>query len=134
MPAFDPALRNREDIDRFGTGEFLSKTEMLEMVEYVLRLSGQPHVAAKAERAAYLFQDNAKGNCFDCHGRDGSGRATFGATDLTRRELYLYGSDRESILESIAAGRRGTMPPFEGTLSPAQIKAVSVFVFSHAEQ
>jgi cytochrome c oxidase cbb3-type subunit 3 len=57
---------------------------------------------------------------------------TIGSTNLTQKELYLYGSDRASILESINKGRHGVMPAFEGKLSSAEIKAVSVFVFSRA--
>jgi mono/diheme cytochrome c family protein len=46
--------------------------------------------------------------------------------------LYLYGSDRASILESIVKGRHGTMPAFDDKLKPEELKAVSVFVFSRA--
>src|SRR5262249_3157637 len=44
----------------------------------------------------------------------------------------LYGSDRAAIRESLVKGRHGKMPAFEGVLKPEEIKAVSVFVFSHA--
>lgn len=132
MLAFDPKFRNQNDIEEFGTKAYLSNAEITDMTEYVLLLSGQPHDSAKAARAAPLFQDNTKGNCFDCHGRDGKGVAAFGSTDLTRKELYLYGSDRASITESIVKGRRGVMPAFDGVLKPEEIKAVSVYVFRHA--
>ena len=100
------------------------------MVEYVLKLGGQPADTTKAARGAVLFQDNATGNCFDCHGEDGTGIVAFGAT--TRTKLYLYGSDRASILESINKGRVGVMPAFDARLKPEEIKAVVVYVFSHA--
>jgi cytochrome c oxidase cbb3-type subunit 3 len=99
-----------------------------------MKLGGQPSDAARAARGAVLFQDNAKGNCFDCHGEDGTGILAFGSTDLTRPNLYLFGSDRASIVESITRGRRGVMPAFEGMLKPEEIKAVSVFVFSRAKK
>jgi cytochrome c oxidase cbb3-type subunit III len=132
MLAYDPKFRNQHDVEDFGTKAYLSEAEISDMAEYVLLLSGQPHDAAKAVRAAPLFQDNAKGNCFDCHGREGKGVATFGSTDLTRKDLYLFGSDRASIVESIVKGRVGVMPAFDGVLKPEQIKAVSVYVFRHA--
>jgi hypothetical protein len=44
--------------------------------------------------------------------------------------LYLYGSDRASILRSINRGRRGTMPGFDDKLKREEIKAVSVYVLS----
>ena len=104
--------------------------QFLDIREWII--SGQPHDAAKAARAAPLFQDNTKGNCFDCHGRKGSGIATFGSTDLTNPNLYLYGADRAAILESITKGRHGMMTSFGDTLKPEELKAVAVFVFSHA--
>jgi cytochrome c oxidase cbb3-type subunit 3 len=132
MLAYDPQYRTAEDTKDFGDAEFLKPTEIDDVVEYVLQLSGQPANRAKAARGKALFHNNAKGNCFDCHGSDARGIDTFGSTNLTKRNLYLYGSDRESIRESIVKGRHGTMPAFDGMLKPEEIKAVSVFVFSHA--
>ena len=66
------------------------------------------------------------------HLPDGHGELTIGSTNLTEKGLYLYGSDRASIVESINKGRHGVMPSFDGKLSAAEIKAVSVFVFSRA--
>ena len=75
-------------------------------------------LAAKAARGGILFQDGAKGNCYDCHGEDATGIDALGSTNLTRKDLYLYGADRASILESIVHGRRGVMPDFDGKLKP----------------
>lgn len=132
MLAFDPKHRTAHDTEEFGSAAFLSPAQIKDMVEYVLQLGGQPHDAAMAERAAPLFQDNTKGNCFDCHGRLGRGIATFGSTDLTQPSQYLFGSSREAITESITRGRRGVMPAFEAVLKPEELKAVSVYVFRHA--
>jgi cytochrome c oxidase cbb3-type subunit 3 len=46
--------------------------------------------------------------------------------------LYLYGSDRAAILESITKGRHGVMPGFDGKLKQEEIKAVAVYVFARA--
>jgi len=72
------------------------------------------------------------GNCNDCHENDGVGNLALGSTNLTRPELYLYGSDRASILESIVRGRRGTMPAFDGQLKPEEIKAVAIYIYYRA--
>jgi cytochrome c oxidase cbb3-type subunit 3 len=85
-----------------------------------------------AARGDKLFHDGSKGNCFDCHGADGTGSDPIGSTNLTQTRLYLYGSDRASILQSINRGRRGLMPAFDGKLKPEEIKAVSVYVLSRA--
>jgi len=132
MLAYDPQYRNEEDKKDFGDGWFLTLDEIDDVVEYVLEISGRPSDKARAARGGVLFQDGAKGNCYDCHGEDGAGIDTFGSTNLTRPDLYLYGADRASIRESIVKGRRGVMPAFEGVLKPEEIKAVSVYVFTRA--
>ena len=132
MLAYDPQYRNKDDIDDYGSGRFLTDEELGDVVEYVLEISGQQHDAARAANGGVLFQDGAKGNCYDCHGKDATGIDVLGSTNLTRKELYLYGADRASIFESITRGRRGVMPDFDGKLKPEEIKAVSVFTFSRA--
>ncbi len=134
MLAFDPKYRTDDDTKEFGDKAFLTPDEIEDVVEYVLQISGRPADAARAARGDALFHDGSKGNCFDCHGVDGTGYDPIGSTNLTRPDLYLWGSDRASILESIVKGRRGFMPAFEDTLKPEEIKAVSVFVFSHARR
>jgi cytochrome c oxidase cbb3-type subunit III len=134
MLAYDPRFRTEEDTKEFGDKAFLTPAEIEDVVEYVLNLGGQKADAARAVRGEVLFQDGAKGNCFDCHGVDGTGSDPIGSTNLTRPDLYLWGSDRAAILESVIKGRRGLMPAFEDTLKPEEIKAVSIFVFSHARK
>jgi cytochrome c oxidase cbb3-type subunit 3 len=132
MIAFDPKYRTKDDTEDFGDKKFLTDEQIDEVVEYVLQLGGQQHDRDKAARGDVLFHDNRLGNCFDCHGDDGAGIDTFGSSNLTRRDLYLYGSDRASILESVVKGRHGSMPAFDGVLKPEELKAVSVFVFTRA--
>jgi len=131
MVAYLPENRNEHDTKAYGNQRFLTDQEIDEVVEYVMQISGQ-QVAdrAKAERGRVLFLDRA--NCFDCHGDDGTGNPALGSSNLTKPELYLFGSDRATVLESVLHGRRGTMPGFEGKLKPEEIKAVSVFVFWRA--
>jgi cytochrome c oxidase cbb3-type subunit 3 len=132
MLAYDPKFRNEEDTKDYGDTEYLTPAEIDDVVEYVLQLSGQRADRTKATRGRALFNNNAKGNCVDCHDKDGRGIETFGSSNLRKKELYLYGSDRASIRESLVKGRHGKMPAFDGALKPEEIKAVSVFVFSHA--
>ena len=133
MLAFNPQYRTTDDTKDYGTAEYLNAVEIDDVAEYVLQLGGQKFDAAKAARGKALFFNNAKGNCFDCHGEDGTGIDTIGSTDLTKTRLYLYGSDRASIVESITKGRHGFMPAFDDKLKPEEIKAVSVYVFSRAD-
>ena len=133
MVAYLPEFRNDHDKEAYGTERFLSDEQIDEVAEYVMQISGQTVAdQGKADRGRALFMDTA--NCFDCHGDDGTGNEAFGSTNLTKPELYLFGSDRAKIVETIVQGRRGTMPGFEGRLRPEEIKAVSVYVFSRAEK
>ena len=134
MLAFDPQYRNEHDLGDYGRIKTVSDEEIADMAEYVLQLSAQEHDPARAAKGKDLFLDNAKGNCFDCHTEEGTGIPALGSTDLTRKELSLFGSDRASIIESITKGRRAVMPAFEGQLTPLELKAVSVWVFSHARK
>jgi mono/diheme cytochrome c family protein len=132
MLAYDPQYRNKQDTEDFGDAKFLTDDEINDVVEYVLQIGGQQADGAKASHGETLFHDNTKGNCADCHGDGGTGIDTFGSTNLTKLYLYLWGSDRASIHESIVKGRRGVMPAFEDKLKSEELKAVSVFVFTHA--
>jgi cytochrome c oxidase cbb3-type subunit 3 len=134
MLAFDPQFRNEHDVGDFGKIKTVTAEEIDDLAEYVLKISGQQADPAKADRGMALFLDNAKGNCFDCHTEEATGNPALGSTDLTKKELYLYGSDKASIVESITKGRRGVMPGFDGMLKPEELKAVSVFVFSSARK
>jgi cytochrome c oxidase cbb3-type subunit 3 len=134
MLAYDPKFRTEDDTKEFGNKAFLTPREIEDVVEYVLHISGRQSDTARAALGEVLFHDGSRGNCFDCHGADGTGSDPIGSTNLTRPELYLWGADRASILESVVKGRRGVMPAFQDTLKPEEIKAVSVFVFSHARR
>ena len=132
MLAFDPQYRSEHDLGDYGTIKTVDTADIDALAEYVLELTGQQHDAAKAAKGKDLFLDNAKGNCFDCHTEEATGNPALGSANLTRKETFLYGSDKASIVESITKGRRGIMPAFGKTLKPEELKAVSVFVFSRA--
>ena len=132
MVAFDPQFRHEEDRAVYGGRRFLTDGEVDDVVEYVLKISGQQADEAKATRGDELFHDGTRGNCNDCHENDGVGNLALGSTNLTKPELYLYGTDRAAISESILKGRRGTMPAFDGQLKPEEIKAVAVYIYYRA--
>ena len=132
MLAFDPQYRNQHDLEDYGRIKTITPDEIDDLAEYVLQLTGQPANAAKSAHGKELFLDNAKGNCFDCHEEDATGNPALGSTNLTRKDLFLYGSDKASIVESITKGRRGLMPEFGDKLKPEELHAVSVYVFSQA--
>jgi cytochrome c oxidase cbb3-type subunit 3 len=132
MLAFDPQYRNQHDLEDYGRIKTVTPDEIDALAEYVLQISGQQANPAKAAQGKNLFLDNAKGNCFDCHQEDATGNPALGSTNLTRKELFLFGSDKASIVESITKGRRGVMPEFGDKLKPEELHAVSVYVFTQA--
>jgi cytochrome c oxidase cbb3-type subunit 3 len=64
-------------------------------------------------------------DCAQCHGADARGR--YGFPDLTDAD-WLYGGAPEQIAQSIAHGRNGAMPAWEGALGDAGVAEVVAFV------
>ena len=126
MPSFG-GLRPKQE----GGYPTLRERQIADLTEYLVSLQGQKYDAAAAARGKGLFGKG--GGCFDCHGMDAKGDPSIGSTDLSSPK-YLYGSDRGSIAASIRAGRGGTMASFEEKLTPAQIKAVSDYLFTAWQQ
>lgn len=68
-----------------------------------------------------------KRKCAACHGSDGAGRTRFAENrpwaDLTDGR-WRHGPGRDALRKLVAEGDpSSTMPPFEGTLTPAEIDA-----------
>ncbi len=123
-------IRNTTDADarysempKFGADELLDATQIGDVVEYVLQLSGQEHDAAKATAGQQVFVDN----CAACHLEDGSGDRAQGAPAL-KDAIWLYGGSREAITESVTYARFGVMPDWNERLTEDQIRAVAFYV------
>jgi cytochrome c oxidase cbb3-type subunit 3 len=104
-------------------GTALGDGGVADMAQYVLSLSGAPHDAAAAARAAPQFQTF----CIACHGGDGKGNPALGAPNLTN-DLWLYGDNANTIAFTIRHGRSGTMPSFATTLGEDRIAIVAAYV------
>lgn len=78
---------------------------------------------------------NAKGkevfaaNCASCHGDKGEGNTGVGAPQLNN-DIWLYGGDHATIVQTITYGRAGVMPAWEGRLNDSTIKQLAVYVHS----
>jgi cytochrome c oxidase cbb3-type subunit 3 len=107
----------------FGKDELLEKTEIAQVVEHVLAISGQQHDAAMAETGAVLFEEN----CAACHGENGGGVVEMGAPNLADA-IWLYGGDRDAITYTINNARAGMMPAWLGRITDAQVKQVALYV------
>jgi cytochrome c oxidase cbb3-type subunit 3 len=111
------------DMPRFGVDGLLAREEIEDVAEYVLSLSDGAADAAAAERGQPLFEEN----CAACHGAAGGGGREFGAPRLNDR-IWLYGGDKESVVESISNARGGVMPAWTTRLDEAAIKQLAIYV------
>jgi cytochrome c oxidase cbb3-type subunit 3 len=110
----------------FGRDGILKKEEIVTVANYVRSLSGlstAPGYDAAAGKK--IFAEN----CAACHGDGGKGNQELGAPNLTD-QIWLYGSDEATIIETITNGRAGVMPAWTGRLDPVTIKALTVYVHS----
>ncbi len=123
-------IRNTTDPDArysqmpaFGTDGILDGTQIAQVAEHVLAISGQDHDAAMAAEGATIFAEN----CAACHMEDGSGDRTQGAPRLNDA-IWLYGGSREKIIETVTRARFGVMPNWNTRLSEDEIRAVAFYV------
>ena len=111
------------EMPRFGVDGMLDKTEIKQVANYVLSLSGPAPDATAAKAGAEIFEDN----CVACHGDDGTGDRMQGAPDLTDA-VWLYGDSLAEIEKIIHDGPFGVMPAWSGRLSEAEIRSVATYV------
>jgi cytochrome c oxidase cbb3-type subunit 3 len=120
----DPDARYSE-MPKFGADGLLDETQIGQVVEYVLQLSGQEHDAALATAGQTVFLDN----CAACHTETGAGDRAQGAPALNDA-IWLYGGDRETIHTTVFGARYGVMPAWAGRLSEDEVRAVATYVHS----
>ena len=110
----------------FGRDGLLKYPEIDAVADYVRSLTGLP-VGAKADLAlgAKVFAEN----CAVCHGADAKGKHDVGASNLTD-SIWLYGSDKATIVEGVMNGRGAIMPAWVGRLDEVTIKALAAYVYS----
>jgi len=108
----------------FGRDGTLKLDDIVTVANYVRSLSGLPTTPGVDLKAgAKIFADN----CAVCHGPQGKGNRSVGAPDLTD-QIWLYGSDLQTIVDGISNGHAGVMPAWGGKLDPVTIKALTVYV------
>jgi cytochrome c oxidase cbb3-type subunit 3 len=108
----------------FGRTGVLKRDEIEQVVEFTRSLA-KLDVAAGANLAK--GKELWAANCAACHGDEGKGNKDLGAPDITDA-IWLYGSSRQAMVETVTNGRAGIMPAWSGRLDPVTIKALSVYV------
>ena len=110
------------EMPAFGRDGLLKREEINAVVDYVEFLnSGEKTQNFEAGQVVFEQQ------CTSCHGADGKGLREFGAPNLTD-EIWLYGSGRASIYETIYNGRAGMMPAWKGRLDENTIKQLAIYL------
>ena len=104
----------------------LKPNEISAVADFVRSLSALPtEQGANLALGKKVFADN----CAVCHGPEGKGNQELGAANLTDK-IWLYGSDKATIMDGVEHGHGGVMPTWEGRLSDPIIKALTVYVWS----
>ncbi|NIX77507.1 cytochrome-c oxidase, cbb3-type subunit III [Microvirga terricola] len=110
----------------FGRDGMLKRSELSNVADYVRSLSGlATEKGADLAAGAKIFADN----CAACHGDKGQGSQDLGAPNLSDK-IWLFGSDKATIMEGLWNGRGGVMPAWEGRLDDTTIKALTLYVHS----
>ena len=108
----------------FGRDKILSRPDILAVAGYTRSLSGLAVPAnANLAQGKKVFADN----CAVCHGEAGKGNREIGAPDLTD-QIWLYGSDSNTIVEGLMNGRGAVMPAWGPRLDDTTIKSLTVYV------
>lgn len=103
----------------------LTRDQAGQVAEYVLSLSGNATDQAAAAEGKQMFEDN----CVACHGEGGVGMAELGAPPLNNN-IWLYGGDKETIVETISNSRSGVMPAWGKILDAPTVKQLTIYVHS----
>ena len=107
-----------------GNDKILTPAEIDDAAEFVLSLTNRSKDEAARLRGAQTFANI----CAGCHGPTGSGKQDEGAPPLNT-SIWLYGGDKQTIIETITGGRGGVMPAWGERLDPAVIKMLTVYVY-----
>jgi cytochrome c oxidase cbb3-type subunit 3 len=129
MPAFgQPVPYAREKLPTLSPGE------IEQLTSYVRAINGSVEEDPKAVSAgAVLFEGH--GGCWDCHGRDAQGDTGIGAPNLKSGKWLRGDGSRREISRVIREGLHGVSPAFRGRLSPANSRAVALYVATlHAQK
>ena len=107
----------------FGRDKMLNRQQIGDVVHHVQSLSAGGAGASAAGAAVYAE------NCAACHGPGGEGNRELGAPRLNDA-IWLYGSDRASIMAQVNAPQNGIMPAWGHRLDATTIKQLALFVHS----
>ncbi|RED51014.1 cytochrome-c oxidase, cbb3-type subunit III [Aestuariispira insulae] len=112
------------EMPNFGADEILESSDINNVSEYVLSLSGQEHDATAATNGAVVFEEQ----CVACHGEGGVGDQGVGAPALADA-IWLHGDgSKEFLTKQLTNARHGQMPAWDDRLDETTIKMLTIYV------
>lgn len=103
----------------------LSEDDISNVAEYVASWSGRSADPAVIQKGKESYQKL----CVACHGVDGKGNTALGAPNLADN-TWIYGGSQRAIMQSIAQGRQGRMPPHKEFLGESKVHVLTAYVYS----
>ncbi|PWV81670.1 cytochrome-c oxidase, cbb3-type subunit III [Halomonas sp. A11-A] len=107
----------------------LGETNIENVTQHVLALSGLEHDEERAERGATTYASV----CAACHMPDGTGNQALGAPNLTN-DIWLYQAPGQSVADSVRQtlrnGRNGHMPAQAAYIGEERVHLVAAYVYS----
>ena len=111
----------------------LGETNIENVTQHVLSLSGLEHDEERAEAGAATFASV----CAACHMPDGTGNQALGAPNLTNN-IWLYQQPGQSVADSVRQtlrnGRNGHMPAQAAYIGEERVHLVAAYVYSLRDQ
>lgn len=122
----DPDTRSSE-MPAFGRDGILKSRQIEDVAEYVLALhqGNNVKITSAYKRGQAIFATN----CAICHGKNGDGSRMLGAPKLND-DIWLYGGDRETLINVINNPPNGVMPAWKERLGDDTIKELTIYVHS----
>jgi cytochrome c oxidase cbb3-type subunit 3 len=120
-----------------GFAATFSDEQLDQVTAYVLSLSGHQMDAAQVAAGEKIFQGET-GGCYYCHTKAATGMSSVGSANLTDAiwtvaDVPNAGSDEQKfarVRDVIRNGIQRQMPAWNGRLSDAEIKLLTVYVHS----
>ncbi len=101
----------------------LSPSDIADVTQWLLRRRTTGVAAVARGKTIYA----GRGACWDCHGPDGGGNPAIGAPNLND-DVWLYGGSAAALTATLARGHAGSCPAFARVVTPAQARAIAVYV------
>ncbi|HWW48490.1 MAG TPA: cytochrome-c oxidase, cbb3-type subunit III [Xanthobacteraceae bacterium] len=111
----------------FGRDQMLPRADIEKVVDFVETLSNPAAAKQVTPDALEAGKELFVANCAACHGDNGKGNVEVGAPDLTDAS-WIYGGDKQSILNTVWGGRQGHMPAWEHRLSNIDRKILALYL------